>query len=357
MDEIWILGATGRIGRAVAARLVELHRSVVLVGRDEPRLRALARELGDAPSVLTEESLEGVARRIAERAPAVVVNTVGPFGTTGPLIADSCPAGTHYVDLANELPAVTGMLDRHDAAAMSGHCVVTGAGFGVLGTESAILQARADRSAPVRVRVDALAEYRGGGTVGAVLAETMVDVFAGGGFSYRSGRLTPARLGGGAEQLTLPDGRTATTAAAPSGELVAAQRGSGAPEVVAASKEIPAGRMASLALPIVGALLRVPPLRRAAVRLLAGIEVKDSLGSREPTTWARARATWADGSDRVVWLRADDGMDFTAAVAAEVADRLVRGAGRPGAYTPGALFGPDLAEAAGGTFLVEDRVD
>jgi hypothetical protein len=43
-------------------------------------------------------------------------------------------------------------------------------------------------------------------------------------------------------------------------------------------------------------------------------------------------------------------MDFTVAAAAEVAARLARGEGRPGAYTPGALFGPDLAEAAGGAF-------
>lgn len=69
MNEIWILGATGRIGRNIAAGLVERHRSVVLVGRDETRLRALARELGDAPTVLAESSLDGVARRITERAP------------------------------------------------------------------------------------------------------------------------------------------------------------------------------------------------------------------------------------------------------------------------------------------------
>lgn len=356
MNEIWILGATGRIGRVIAADLVARHRSVVLVGRDETRLRTLARELGDAPTVLAEGSLEGVARRITERAPAVVVNTVGPFGTTGPLIADSCPAGTHYLDLANELPAVIGLLDRHDAAVASSRCLVTGAGFGVLGTESATLRACADRPTPARVRVDALAEYRGSGTVGAVLAETMIDVFASGGFSYRSGRLTQDRLGAGAEQLALPDGRTATTAAAPSGELVAAQRGSGAPEVVAASKEIPTGRLASVALPIIGALLRIPPLRRGAIRLLAGVKIKEDPDADDPTTWARARVEWDDGSNRVVWLRAGDGMDFTAAIAAEVADRLVSGAGRPGAYTPSALFGPGLAEAAGGTFLVEDRV-
>ncbi|MBB2744256.1 UNVERIFIED_ORG: short subunit dehydrogenase-like uncharacterized protein [Microbispora rosea subsp. rosea] len=45
-------------------------------------------------------------------------------------------------------------------------------------------------------------------------------------------------------------------------------------------------------------------------------------------------------------------MDDTAEIAAETAVRLARGAGEPGAYTPAAAFGPDLATAAGGVFIL-----
>jgi hypothetical protein len=45
-------------------------------------------------------------------------------------------------------------------------------------------------------------------------------------------------------------------------------------------------------------------------------------------------------------------MVFTTTVAATVAERLLADQGQPGAYTPGALFGPELAEAAGGIFLL-----
>ena len=55
------------------------------------------------------------------------------------------------------------------------------------------------------------------------------------------------------------------------------------------------------------------------------------------------------------WLRAGDGMAFTASVAAEVTGRLLRGEGRPGSHTPGTLFGPELAEAVGGEFIVGQR--
>ncbi|MGV9375706.1 hypothetical protein ACWDRB_07825 [Nonomuraea sp. NPDC003707] len=69
-------------------------------------------------------------------------------------------------------------------------------------------------------------------------------------------------------------------------------------------------------------------------------------------SWGHAVITWPDGTSREGWLRADDGMDYTAGAAAEIAARLARGEGKPGAYTPAAALGPDLAAAAGGTFIL-----
>lgn len=103
-------------------------------------------------------------------------------------------------------------------------------------------------------------------------------------------------------------------------------------------------------LPVAGALVSVP----GAGRLLAGALARIRLRARErprTSSFARARATWPSGEVRQGWLRAGDGMDFTAAAVAEVAHRLLHGQGRPGAHTPAALFGPELAEAAGGTFV------
>jgi hypothetical protein len=48
-------------------------------------------------------------------------------------------------------------------------------------------------------------------------------------------------------------------------------------------------------------------------------------------------------------------MAFTATVVAEVTRRLVLDEGRPGAFTPGALFGPDLAVHAGGQFILNPK--
>jgi hypothetical protein len=68
-------------------------------------------------------------------------------------------------------------------------------------------------------------------------------------------------------------------------------------------------------------------------------------------SWSHARIEWPDRTVREGWLRSGDGMDFTADVAAEVAVRLARGEGKPGAYTPGQLFGPPLATDVGSTLV------
>ena len=352
MSRIWIVGATGRTGRAIAGRLAAEH-ELVLVGRDGTRLRALADPLAAQARVIG--SVDDVPVAVAAADAAVVVNLVGPYPETGPAIATACPPGTHYVDLANELDGVRGLLDTHDRAVATGRTVITGAGFGVLGTESVARTLCAGRPAPAALRVDALPSVRyEPGPVGEALAASLLAGLSAGGRRYAGGRLVPAPLGSDVEDLVLPDGSSARTAGMPSGELEAAYRASGAGQVLAASALAPSGTAARVVLPVLSAVLRVGPLRRAAVAGLARLRLPDRPPPRD-VSWARARVRDADGRVRTAWLRAGDGMDFTVAVAAEVTTRLARGDGEPGAYTPAAAFGPDLATAAGGRFVRTDE--
>jgi hypothetical protein len=208
---------------------------------------------------------------------------------------------------------------------------VTGAGFRALATEGVVLKLCEDRPPAALVRVDALAMVEvEPGLLGTALAATIVDSLAVGGRRYEHGQLVRARLGCDVERLALPDGSTVQTLGGPTGELEAARRASGAPFVVAASSAVPTGRAIRAILPAVAALLAVPVLRNAAKRRLARVRVPPQEQSRE-FSWAHARAQWPDGSSRDGWLRAGEGMAFTAMVAAEVASRLSRNEGRPGA--------------------------
>jgi short subunit dehydrogenase-like uncharacterized protein len=350
MGEIWIVGATGRAGRSISAELRDGEHRIVLVGRNAQRLAEAAATLeapGGPPRMLvTDDPLA----EIASGRPDVVVNTVGPFGATTVPTAQACvAAGSHYVDLANEFQPVRSLLELDSAARAAGSALVTGAGFGTLANEALVYELCSGRPAPVRVRVAAMPVVDGLGP--AVLA-SVVDAAATGGLIYRDGRLVRTRLGAHPQHIPLPDGTTRATVAVPTGELEAALRASNAGDVIATSSEVPTGRAARAALPVMGAILRVEALRRTAIRLI------DRWGLTPPATtgevsWAYAYAEWADGETRRAWLRTGEGYAFTSRVAATVALRLAAGDARPGAFTPGALFGADLARAAGATITLD----
>ena len=187
-NDIWVLGATGRSGRGIARRLSETGHTVVLAGRDEARLASIAADLGGAEVV--SGSFESLLAQLRRAAPAVVVNTVGPFARTSAQVVDACPPGTHYVDIGNELPGVQAVLSRHERAVADGRTVVTGAGFGVLATESVVLRLCEGRPAPARVRVDAIPSLATEkGVIGSALAGSMLDGVPDGGRRVEHGRL------------------------------------------------------------------------------------------------------------------------------------------------------------------------
>jgi NADPH:quinone reductase-like Zn-dependent oxidoreductase/short subunit dehydrogenase-like uncharacterized protein len=361
--EVWILGGTGRSGRAIAVELVNRGITPVLVGRDGSRLAEAAARAGAGRTVVAG-SVDAMADEIRRQQPAVVINTIGPFTTTAPPLTRACLPASHYVDLANDLAAVSAVLDLQAAAVAAGRTVVTGAGFGVTATESVVATLCADRPAPRSVRVDMVPSLEvEAGLVGDALAATILTGLPGvdggrryEGRRYENGHLVPARIGGEATQLTLPDGSTVTTASIPLGELLAAQRASAAPSVVAASSEAPAGPLVRPILPVALSLLAIPPVRAFAIRRLAAVRMKARPRPRE-NSWGHACVEWADGTRRDGWLRVGDAQEFTGAVPAEIARRLLAGEGRAGAFTPAALFGPSLAEACGGEYLIDDEAD
>ena len=354
-NQIWILGATGRSGCGIAERLREMGLDLVLAGRDPARLQSLAAKLGNAD--IASGSLDSLLAQLRDAAPAVVVNTVGPFARTTKQVIQACPPGTHYVDLANELPAVEDALAQHDRAVTQGSTFVTGAGFGVLGTESLVVKMCALWPEPTTVRVDAIPSLAvEEGVIGSALAGSILDGLPEGGRKVERGQLVRSAIAGERRQLTTPNGDSVTTAALPTGDLIAAWRASNAPTVVSASNMIPSGLLVSVLLPFVSLVSRVSVLRRFAIGRLAKVRMHSSEMPRE-FSWGHCAMEWPDGTRREGWLRLADAQEFTTAVTAEIARRVATADVRTGAYTPAALFGSELAEALGGTFVINDDRD
>jgi short subunit dehydrogenase-like uncharacterized protein len=358
--EVWILGATGRIGRTLAPRIAARTELVpVLAGRDPARLAEVRAgldraDLDRAGRTIVAASPTAMAEEIRRRRrPAIVVNLLGSYADTAATIARACMPGGDYIDLAADFAATPALLELNEEAAKAGSSLITGAGFGVLATEAVVIALCAGRSAPARVRADALASVAmGAGVMGTAFAASTVDVLAAGGRAYRDGKLTRIPLGSNVQRLALPDGTTVKSAAVPSSELFAARSASGAPSVLVTSALAPTSPVARAILPAAGALLSVPAVRRFAVSRLASMRTKAAPRPR-PHSWGHAVIDWPDGTRREGWLRADDAMDYTADAVTAAVIRLAGGDRPVGAWTPAAAFGPELATAAGGTFILD----
>ncbi len=353
MKATWVFGATGLSGRGVARDLVDRGVDVVLVGRDQNKLASVSKFVGGSVSTRVVSGLAELVRLLHVEKPGVLVNAVGPYSATSLPLARACIAArVHYLDQANELEPVRELLELDGEARRSGVTLVTGAGFGVLATEALVIGLRSGHRAPARAMVAALPAVR---ELGSSVLSSAVDAIAHGGRRYRDGQLVRCRLGAHHERIPIPDASPREALAVPTGELEAARRASDAGDVIAYSSEVPSGRAVRTVMPAVSALLAVRPIRAAAQRLIARMRLTPPLKAGD-VSWAYARLEWADGTRREAWLRTGEGYAFTAKVAALAAGQLGKESTPRGAFTPGALFGADLARQAGGEIVTRGGV-
>src|SRR5262249_15971992 len=103
------------------------------------------------------------------------------------------------------------------------------------------------------------------------------------------------------------------------------------------------------------ALLAARPIRAGVQWLISRLRLSPPVKSGD-VSWAYARLEWPDGSRSQAWLRTGEGYGFTAKVAAHTAARLSDGSAAAGAFTPAALFGAELALAAGAEIITAGEV-
>lgn len=125
MKTVVVFGATGFTGKLVVSALLSLGvKNVILGGRDEDKLEALAQAHG------------GLAYRVADarrpetlpalvRGAHVVVDTAGPFIELGePVVRAAIDAGAHFLDTTGEQAYMARVLERYHGAAKLGKLVV-----------------------------------------------------------------------------------------------------------------------------------------------------------------------------------------------------------------------------------------
>ena len=307
MTKVLVLGATGRAGQRVSEELLTAGVEVVLAGRDGMRVRELAQRLdvpGEATRVVDVQDEQAAAAAVADVDVDAVVNTVGPFMVLALPVIEAClRARVPLVDLANEQPAVQALLERDAAAREAGVVLVTGAGLGLVATEYLAMQMAAQSPVPPRAVRSALMTWNSASSAG--VKASAAAAMQGGSTRYVDGELVHAPIGADLWQAQLT-GRLRTLVAAPLGDVEAVRRASGANDV-AAYVEAPPG---------------------------AGVD------GEEPRSTAHVEFTDEQGGTRAESLELGDSLVITARIAVRTVLGVLE-AGRPGAWTPGALLGAD----------------
>ena len=311
-SDVLLLGAAGNSGRLIAAELAARGLSVRLAGRRRGPLEDLARALaadGATTDVRTVDASDTASLAEAVAGAGVVLSTIGPFARQAGPVIDAClAAGVSYVDIANEWPAVRGLLDRDEQARAHQVALVTGAGFGPAATETLVLRLVGQLGVvPDRVRVAAAAGVtRHSEGARQTIQESLSQGVA---ITYRDGQLVREALGSGATVLTF-GGAQRQMLPGPVGDVETA-------------------RLAS-----------------RAANVVAYIEDPTAPGHGTGScTWAEAVPP--DGQTVTAELRAGEGVRAAAAIAAETTRRVLAGV-KPGAWTPGRLFGAALVTDATG---------
>ena len=134
-----LYGASGYTGRKIAAQMAG-EIDLILAGRSEDRVRAIAEPLGVQWTTFDLTDAGETARTLSGA--TCVVNAAGPFDATAMPLIDACvETGAHYLDLGGEWPVFVQIMARHDEAVKQGVMLLPGIGLTIAATDCLLKRA------------------------------------------------------------------------------------------------------------------------------------------------------------------------------------------------------------------------
>ncbi|MBH0776616.1 saccharopine dehydrogenase family protein [Nocardia bovistercoris] len=338
MTTALIYGATGYIGRLCADEAVSAGLSPVLAGRDAREVAAMGERMSLPSRVFGLDDPAAVEAGLADV--DVVLNCAGPFHATAPRLIRACLAtGTHYLDLAGEVPEFQQCETYHEQAVRAGVMLLPGAGFGVVPTDC--LAVHVHRGLPDATHLELAFHTVGGLSRGT--AATLLRDLAHEGVRRAGGELIPQRAA--ARRLTVDFGQGPKTAVTNPwrADLCTAGHSTGIPDIdTYAVLPGPVATLMRLAprLPFVFDSAAWHATMNALIRRLPAGPTPEQLA--EGSSYAWARASTPDGRTATATLSGPEAYDFTARAARLLLQRVSNGQATPGFQTPATAYGPDL---------------
>ncbi|MDP9120915.1 MAG: saccharopine dehydrogenase NADP-binding domain-containing protein [Acidobacteriota bacterium] len=331
-----VTGYTGGLISRLAAREGMVH---IAAGRDTEKLAAHADPLLVPSRRFALDDAAKLARGLSDV--TVVLNCAGPFGETGPPLAEAClETGTHYLDLAGEVPEFEAMLALDARARRGGSMLMPGVGFGVVPTDA--LSARLKRRMPSATRLRLAFEAVGGVSQGTLLT-LLRDLDRPGG-RRREGEMVAASTGEEVVRIDLGGGARLAVTNPWRGDLVTAFWSSVFLDIDTYTV-YPAG-VRYLMRSALGKRLLTRP---AMLRLLGRLVRRLPAGPDERALDKGLTRIWAEvedpaGQRLAATMKGPDAYLFTARTALWVARKVLAGRAPVGFQTPVSAYGPDLID-------------
>jgi len=329
-----IYGAYGYTGTLIAERAVEQGHDPILAGRDESRLRSLARALDREACVVSLDE-PGRLRDVLDTVPSVL-HCAGPFSrTSAPMVAACLDTGTHYLDITGEIPVLRALRARSVEAEEAGVVLLPGVGFDVVPTDT--LAASLAEQMPSATSLEIA--FVGAGPVSKGTLKTAVEQLGEGGRVRREGRMVTVPPGWTSRRVPFRD-RTRRGVSIPWGDVVTAGHSTGIPNVTVYTV-LPdlVRRLLPLAAPLQGFFSWSPVqalLKRAVDRW-----GPDPTPADRDHGWTRV---WAavrddDGARHTGHLYGPEAYTLTARTAVAAVERLGAMGPDPGFHTPSTALG------------------
>lgn len=346
-----IYGATGYTGTLIARLAKARGLSPVLAGRNAAALATMGKSMGLDFRVSRLDRPDELRDAISTM--SVVVNAAGPYSATAePLFSACLHAGTHYLDVAGEIPVFEALQKRDAAARQANIMLMPGVGFVVLASDC--LAAHVARKLPdaqrLRLGVSRTNLFSRGS------ARTMMELFDGGIKVRQNGKLVTVGIGSLERQFDF--GRGAKPAVVVSWpDVVTAYHSTQIPNIETYFEVGPMERSAIFYARSAGWLMQLPlsrPLLNAQISMLPQGPSDEQRAEQSRVIVAEVE----DSAGRIVRSRltTPEAYSFTAESTLLVVTRILAGDWESGFRTPSQIFGIDAVTALQGVHLQDLNV-
>lgn len=336
--QLVLYGSYGYTGELIVQECRRHNLSVLLVGRNEAKLKAQSAS-SNFPYQVADVTDHKKLVSILQRA-SLLIHCAGPFQFTAHPLAKACfEAGTHYTDISGEFEVFESLAQLHEEAKTKQLLVMPGVGFDVVPSDCLAIHLKNRLPSATHLQ---LAFTMGKGGLSRGTSKTMIEGMGNGGHIRENGQLRNITLGEKTMEINF-GAFTRTTLCIPWGDISTAWRSTGIPNIEVYSGVSASAIRGARLSNYLGWLLR----SRWVKNLLHKQIDKKPAGPSEKRRSEGRSYLWgkvwdASGKECETRLETINGYSLTAKTAVLIAQKILASPIKAGYSTPALYFGADL---------------